>query len=292
MKRLLLLAAFLLTIAAVSATAFAQPPGGPGGPDGQRGPRGQRGPGGFGNFFDNAKFKEELKLSDEQVANLKKVAEELRPPRQPRGGGNTDAPPPMPSREEFEKRIDEQQARFNQILTPEQQAKFVTLQFQVSGGLDSPFLGARSLGVLKLTDEQKAKVKAIEDQRSEKARAAFQGFRDLSPEDRTKRFQELEASGKEFAAQLKAVLTPEQLAQGEKLTAEAKAVRENLGLPEPGQRGFGGDRGNRQRGGERERPQGGDGYRPGAGSWQPGQGVQGQPQENDAPKRQFPRSEN
>ncbi|MDR3183038.1 MAG: Spy/CpxP family protein refolding chaperone [Planctomycetaceae bacterium] len=296
MKRFFLMTALLLT-AAAAMTALAQPPAGGPGARGPGGPGGQNNP--IGNIWQNDALKAELKLTDEQVAQLKKLSDELRPQRQPQrsgsreqaGPGGNNQPPAPPSREDFEKRMDDFQAKVNQILTPEQQAKSKVLLFQGFGGLDSPFLGARTLNALNLTDEQKAKIKAIEEQRGEKMRTVFQGFRDLSQEERDKRRAELEASGKTFTEQIKAVLTPEQKAKGEQWTAEGKSVREKLGLPEPGQRN---DRNRGEARGDGERRRGGSEYRPGAGSWQPGQGAQGQAaqgEQGDQPKRRFPRSE-
>ncbi|MDR3232523.1 MAG: hypothetical protein LBT46_02435 [Planctomycetaceae bacterium] len=287
-KRFFWTIALFLTASAAMAVLAQPPAGGPGGGSGRGAGIGFGGP---GALLQNEKVKAEINLTDEQVAQLKKVSEEFQPPRRERGGnrgeqaGPGGANPAPPSREEFEKRRTELQNKINQILKPEQLAKVQVLTFQLGGGLDSPFLGARSLETLNLTEEQKTKIKAIEDQRGEKLRAAFQDARNLSQEEREKRRTEFEASGKEFAQQIKAVLTPEQKTKAEQLTAEAKEVRQKLGIPEAGQRG------GQQRGDGERRERGGDGYRPGANSWQPGQGAAGQEPQDNQPKKRFPRSE-
>jgi Spy/CpxP family protein refolding chaperone len=286
MRKLVWMFAVVFVLSAVSST-FAQP----GGRGGMRGGFGMMG-GGFGLFLENDQLKKEVNLTEDQVTQLRKVLEESRPPRPERreGGQGREQRPAPPSPEEFEKRIDETQAKLDKILTPEQREKVKVLQFQLSGGLDSPFLGTRSLTVLNLTEEQKMSLKKIEAERNAEMRKAFENidFRNMSQEDRDKMRAEGEARNKKVGDQIKGILTPEQKEKGEKLTAEGKDLREKLGLPELGARGQRGPRGDR--GGEG----GGGEYRPGRDSWQPGQGG-GRPSRDDGgqapPKRSFPRSE-
>lgn len=296
---------FVFAVSIFSAAILAQPgPPGPGGPDGPggrdrdrtRAPGGDFGfGGGIEGLIRNPEIKSRLELSEEQVGKLVKLSEESRvrlPGDRRQGSGQPSREEMQKFREEFEKRISENQTKINQILTPEQQEKYKTLQFQLVGGLDSPFLNARNLDVLNLTEEQKAKLKAINEAREAESRAAFEkrgpvDWRDLSQEDREKLGAELraenEARTKKFAEQIKAILTPEQKEKAEKLTAEAKDVREKVGI-ETGGRRNGGDRSDR-RNGE---------YRPGQDSWRPGQGAgeRGNQNQNRQPRRAFPQAEN
>jgi Spy/CpxP family protein refolding chaperone len=297
---------FVFAVAAFSSLTFAQPGdvgNRPGGRD--RGPT----PGG-GNFtpgggiellIRNQEVKSQLDLSEEQIGKLVKLSEELRAGRGNRRPGSS-----LPSREEqqkfreeFEKRLDESQVKINEILTPTQQEKYKILQFQIVGGLDSPFLGApfwsvRSLEVLDLTDAQKAELKAINKERETESRAAFEkrgpiDWRKLSPEEREKLGAELQAENEartqKFAKQIKEVLTPDQKEKAEKLTAEAKDVLEKIGI------GIG--TGERRGGDHRQkRGEGGGEYRPGRDSWQPGHGTGERGNLNRQPRRAFPQTEN
>jgi hypothetical protein len=95
----------------------------------------------------------------------------------------------------------------NEILNPTQQKRLKELEIQQAG--------ARSLGrpdvqtALKLTDDQKAKIKGFQDASGEKIRALFQNGGFQNPENRTK-MQEI---NNETNAQLLGVLTDAQKKQ-------------------------------------------------------------------------------
>jgi hypothetical protein len=295
MKKVIETMLFVFAVTACSTLMFAQPTGGGNRPDRVRVLNGVFIPGGMEWLIRNAEIKSQLGLSEEQVDKLLKLSEELgarRIDRQP-GSGPPSREELQKFREEFEKRFfDESREKINQILTSEQQEKYKILQFQLIGGLDSPFLGIRALEFLNLTDEQKAKLKAINEARETESRAAFEkrrqnNWRDLSQEEREKLGTELQAENeartKKFAEQTKAVLTLEQKEKAEKLTAEAKQLREKIGI------------GNRERRGGGDRPgrgEGDGGYRPGRDSWQPGQGTGERGNPNRQPRRAFPQTEN
>lgn len=304
MKKSIFSALTFVAVLTVALTAFAQPGGGPGGPGGRgpggmmggRGPMGPGGPGGPGGMmgggmfiFQNEELKKELGLTEEQNAQLGKIAEEQRNAfrqRLPqRGGGER---PTMEDfnrmRAEFEKARDETHVKINQVLSPEQQGKFKELRFKLAGGLNSPFLDSFTLDVVNLTDEQKAKLKAIQEKREEEGRKAFESrgpvnFRELSQEERQRMFaeirNELDERQKKYAGEIKAVLTPEQLQKAETLTQSVQETRDKFGLGNRGGRGQG---------------RGGEGYRPNEDSWRPGQG--GQRRDGDRPQRRaFPQQE-
>ncbi|MCL2744986.1 MAG: Spy/CpxP family protein refolding chaperone [Planctomycetaceae bacterium] len=285
----------------ISTLVFAQPGGGnrQGGGPGNRQGGGPGGPGfGMGTgLLQNENVKKELKLSDDQVAQLTKVAEEMRAARpQQRQGGQGGGQGNRPTQEEMnqmrarmETTMNEMDAKVNKILSPEQQGKYKELRFQLSGGLNAPRLDVRALEVLNLTEDQKAKLKAAQDEQAEEIRKAMENrpqidWQGLSQEEREKRGAELRAEGearqKKFTDKVKGFLTADQIAKAEKLTAGAQETREKLGLPAPGQgRGAGGGAGAGQQG-ERVPD-----------SWRPGQGGR-QQGGNQQPRRAFPRSEN
>jgi Spy/CpxP family protein refolding chaperone len=284
---------FMFVVMVFSTIVLAQPggqgPGGPGGRDRPRTPGGDFAPGGGVELL--IRNAEIFGLSEEQVGKLNKLSEELRPRRgeRPQGSGVPSREEIQKFREEVEKRLDESLAKINQVLTPEQQEKLKTWQFQLSGGLDSPFLSIRNLEVLNLTDEQKEKLKAINEERVAESRAALEkrgpvDWRRLSPEDREKIGAELQAENdvrtKKFADQIKTILTPEQKEKAETLTAEAKELREKLGI------------GNRDRREGRDRPERERGeYRPNQDSWRPGQGTGERRNQDRQPRRAFPQNE-
>lgn len=285
---------FLLAVFAM--LAYAQP--GPGGPS--RGPGGPEGPGmGIGFMLQNDQIKERLSLTDEQSESLKKLSDEMREQRgrlfrgrQGQGPGQGPGRGERPSLDEMEKmrkEMENQQEKMNQkinaILTPEQQGKYKELLFQMGGGLDSPFLNSRMLETVNLTEEQKAKIKAIEEERGKEFRESMEqrgtrpDIRGMSEEERRAHFEKMRAEGeslrKKYSEKIQSVLTPEQKEKAQKLTEEGKDLM-------PQRRGPGGPRGERG-------PEGGE-YRPGADSWRPGQGAQRRGGDRPA-RRTFPKSE-
>jgi len=299
-KRILWIVAVAVTAFALSLSAIAQPPGGPpggglgvppgGGPPPGMGPGGMGGMmGGFGNPFANPEIVKLLELTPEQVDSLQKsmqeagteIREEMR-----KAFESGTQPNPEEIQKRMEKFMDGIQERTSKVLKPEQQTKVKEVAFQLSGGLETPLmgpLGMRTLDILDLTADQKEKIRKIQADREAESRTAREGFdfRNATPEDWEKIRVANEALNKKYAGQITAILTPEQKAKAEKLTAGAPALREKLGIPAPGQPG------GRQRGQE---GQGREQYTPGDRSWRPGQGA---PNDPPPPPRQgnFPRSQ-
>ena len=283
-----------VTVCAFSYNVIAQPPGGPGrGPGGGMGMGGPGGPGmgpggGMGGgmgmgmmggpaaMFQNPEFAKELGLTPAQTESLRTaitetgnaIRERMQTMFTPGG------PPPNPAemRQQMDKFIDDAQAKVNQVLRPEQQTKLREVTFQLSGGMNSPMMGVRTLETLNLTETQKEQIRKITEERDTARFATMQGvdFRNMTPEQRDKMFADGQARDKQFTDRITALLTSEQKAKMEKLTNEAPALRQKLGMPEPGQ--FGQQRG--QQGGPRG-PQG-----PNANSWRPGREMPGTPPPN------------
>ena len=299
MKRTFWISAVIVTALAISlADVIAQGPGG-----GQRGQRGQQGggpggpgggpggpgggPGGPGQFgggqmagmggmgiamlMRNDEAQKMLEITAEQGNALRQIADDARQQMRPPQGQPGQAPDLAAMRQ----RADELQAKILQVLKPAQQVKARELVFQVSNGLDAPVLDERMLDVVTLTDDQKAKIRQIAEARAAAASAAREGFdfRNASQEEREKRMAEGEARNKKFNDEIKALLTADQKAKAEKLTAEAAEVRTKLGIPQPGQRGAGQGPGQGQGRQGQGGQGGGQGYTPGANAWQPGQAA-------------------
>ena len=282
----------LVAVLVLSVVASAQPGGGggrgqrgPGGPGGFGGPGG---PGGFGGFsygmlLRNDDLKAQLGITEEQGQQITKIYEESRGNR-PQGGNQ--GPPTAEQIAEMQKRRQETQEKVKQVLTPSQQEKAKVLIFQVSGGLSSPAVGVDTLEVLNLTADQKAKLKAIEDERGEARRANFANMpgRDAPQEERQKFFEAARAKGEELQkateAKVQALLTDDQKAKAAKLTEEGKEIREKVQqqMQQFRNRGGGGDGG-----------QQGEAYQPGSNSWRPGQGGGNQQQGEQQRRRPFPR---
>jgi Spy/CpxP family protein refolding chaperone len=272
-KRILWIFAVAVTVFALSFNVFAQPPG-PGGGRGQgMGPGGGMGmAGGAGGFgmLQNPEFAKMLELTPEQTTSLQTAIREAGEKFREEMRSQQGAAPPTPEqmRERMEKFFDGMQVEVNKVLKPAQQTKARELTFQMTGGLISPVMGIRTLETLELTDAQKEQVRKIMNDRDAENRAAMQGFdfRNASQEEQEKMRAGMEERGKKYAEQIKAILTPEQQAKAERLTTEAPALREKLGIPAPGQRGA--QQGQRGRQGQQ-----GPTYTPGADSWQPGRPV-------------------
>jgi Spy/CpxP family protein refolding chaperone len=241
----------------------------------------------------NEKLKKHFNLTEDQAAKLQKIADEQRSNFQrPRGNeGNADRPAGPPSEEDIKKFTEEREkhqaetkTKINEVLTPEQQEKFKVLPFQLAGGLDSPFLNTRSFEFLNLTDEQKAKLKKLDEENQPVFTRPPVGDngqpRRPTPEESEKRQKEAQERNTKIREGILSVLTPEQKTTVEKLTAEAKQLE-----LQP-QRG--GERGNRDGRGEGGGRRGGSDYRPNGGSWTPGSGT---PNNTENSRRPFPRSE-
>jgi len=202
--------------------------------------QGRGGRGGFGGGFGRGglsdllqitQVQKELKLSDDQIAKVKEIADAARPPqgtRGQRGNNQTDAERAA-AREERQKRTAETDAKVTAVLMPEQvtRLKQVQLWVQGYGALTNNENVAKELG---LTDDQKAALKTISDEAGRKRQALFQGFgRNATDEQRTKAREEMASLQKDTDAECKAVLTDDQSAKlaalkGEKFELDMAAA--------------------------------------------------------------------
>jgi len=261
-KRMFVLSFAVLALFAVASMAVAQPgqggrgQGGFGGQGG--GPMGggmMMGGGGAMGIFFNADARAELGITEEQIQKLREAGEAMRGSFTPPVQG--ERPDPAQMREQIEKMQAETRKNLESTLSKEQVGKLDVMVFQRSGGLEGPMVNAESLRALNLTDDQKAKLQAAQGKRMEAMRPA-EGFdfRTASQEERQAQMAKMREAGEKaneaFQAELKGILSKEQVAKAEELM---KNVPEYLQQRAPGQ---GQGQGQRNRGNL-------DG-------WQPGQG--------------------
>ena len=129
----------------------------------------------------------------------------------------------------------ESQAKIDEVLKPEQRKKYSEIGFQVSGGNNSSAqwvaLNEWTLSFLDLTDTQKEQVRKLVEERDAK-REVLDELVDLHDPEVQQRYRtiygEISAG---FREQTRTLLTAEQRAKVIRLTAEAPALRERLGLP-------------------------------------------------------------
>jgi hypothetical protein len=177
----------------------------------------------------------------------------------------------------------------NNSLSAERKEKVQRLAFQSLGGIDSPMISLHSMEVLNLSEDQKRRLQGTFDEMQQEREAQMEAGLNLferaialggnmSPEDREKLEQErreleakIFATSKKLAEGLRRHLTAEQLAQERQLLASRPAFLPRLPRQMQGN------------------PEGGGGYTPGAGSWQPGQELPFQLQRLGP--RRFPRTE-
>jgi len=218
--------AVLILSAAVAVPAFAQPPGG-----------GRGGFGGFGggNLLSNKSVQEELKLTEEQVTKVKEFGDKLR----------TEFPRPEPGAqidrekmaENMKKRTEMTATFVKDTLTEEQAKRYKQIQAQL-GGIMAAVNNEETAKALKITDEQKDKLKEINDQSRKDMQELFQGggFRD--PETQKK----LQTLRKETGEKAMGVLTSEQKKSWEEMTGKPFEIKMEAGPGGPGGTRKGGKR--------------------------------------------------
>lgn len=236
---------------------------------------GRGGPGGFGlaGLLRIEKVQKEIELLEEQKAELEKFGESLRAEFRPQDGQpqrdfrDLSEEEQRKAREEGMARMREINKKFEaklaEVLLPHQleRVKQLEIQQQGSGALTN---NESVIAALAFTDEQKAKIEAIQqanrakqDANGEKFRALFQEGQEGDREANRAKFEELRKAGEELRkaadAELLAVLTDEQKKKLEELKGEPFEFPPlNFG---GGRGGPGGPGGDRRRDGDNDRPQ-------------------------------------
>ena len=237
-----------LVLALVATTSFAQPPGG-------GGPGGPGGPGGFGAMRMSAgmllaipEVQKELNITDDQKAKLEDLRTEMQKDFQSAMAGFDFQSLQDMSQEERTKKMTELRTKGEElnkkidvkveaVLDEPQMKRLKQLQIQREGvaALSRPEVIAK----LALTDDQKAKIKQIQDDSRTQGRAAFN--RNATPEERQAAFAKMQESRTKVLKDTLAVLNDDQLMDWTELTGKEFKF--------PQGRGFGGFGGPGGRGG-------------------------------------------
>ncbi len=186
-------------LALMAAPAWAQGPGG-------------GGMGGGAMLLSNKSVQKELKVSDEQVEKLNTLATETMAKNRERFQGFQDL-----SQEERQSKMREAQAELHKgldgVLKPEQVKRFKQIELQI-GGFNA-FGQPRVQEALKLTDEQKTKVREI----SEEARGAMPSREDFQS-DREAAMKKRAEISKGATEKVTALLTEDQKKEWKDLAGE------------------------------------------------------------------------
>lgn len=196
----------LSAAALLASPAFAQPPGG-----GRGGM--QRGGGGIGMLLGNPSVQEELKLDDKQKEKIKDFTAKQREAQQ--GLRDLDQDEQRAKRQELTKQAE---AFAKEVLTADQSKRIKQIVIQTAG------LGAFAMEdvakELKLTDEQKEKLKTLNDDFRKDRQELFQGGGD--PQEMQTKVQSLT---KEFMTKAAGVLTDDQKKQWTEMTGKSFTLR-------------------------------------------------------------------
>jgi hypothetical protein len=168
----------------------------------------QRGRGfGPGALLSNKSVQKELKADDAQVQKLDKLADEIGEKMQ----GFFQTLQDVPQEERFAKMQERNRAinadikkSLSEFLKPEQTRRFEQIQLQNAGA--NSFLATEVQDKLKMTSEQKDKVRGIVEDSRDQMREIMQGFQD----DREGAMKKLTELRKEIAKKATDVLTADQ----------------------------------------------------------------------------------
>jgi Spy/CpxP family protein refolding chaperone len=268
-KRVIQILAVVVIVCALTLNGFAQSSGPNFSGDGGRVVGGQPVPPFFettginslGRLLRYQKFVEMLELTPQQVTELQKIANETSKTRgeqhqvvlqdytdviqnaelrNTKEGRQREAEMQQRMRMVSETSENEMLAKADKVLHPEQRVQLRENIFQLMGGLAStsalPELKLRFLSP-DLTDIQKEQIRNLVEERSVEIRLSRERFGDVlrapgeaGAEARRQNNAEMTKMMALYADRMTSLLTPEQRAKAEKLTAEIPAQRERLGL--------------------------------------------------------------
>lgn len=155
----------------------------------------------------------ELKLNEEQVGKVREVGKKLFAEMREQYAGLgkiEDREKRMAKYTELRDQMDRKAfGQLRDVISSEKRRRLFQIRTQVRGVVAT--LGReRTANRLKLTDEQKKKVAEIDKATRQKQSEAFQGYRDLSQEERGKRFGQLRKIRQEADKQAVALLNADQ----------------------------------------------------------------------------------
>jgi Spy/CpxP family protein refolding chaperone len=201
-------------VALIAAPAMAQ---------GGRGFGGGMGGGSGAMLLSNKSVQGEIKATSEQVEKLNALGEKLMTKQREEGAKlrDLDQAERMPKQQELNRTMmAEVKTGITEILKPEQVKRFEQLQLQQTGVNAFTMMPRVSEG-LKLTDEQKTKIRDLNQEFQPKIREAMQGFQD----DREAAMKKMAEVRKEQTEKVMAVLTAEQRTSYKEMTGEPFEIK-------------------------------------------------------------------
>jgi Spy/CpxP family protein refolding chaperone len=186
--------------------------------------QGGRGFGGGGGtmLLSNKSVQEELKASSEQVEKLNALGTKLSAKQREEGQKIRDLSEderPAKQRELMQTMMTEIKTGLGEILKPEQVKRFEQIQLQQAGTM--AFGQPKVQEALKITEEQKTKIRDLGQEYQPKIREAMQGFQD----DREAAMKKMAELRKEQSDKAMAILTDSQKASWKELTGAPFAVK-------------------------------------------------------------------
>lgn len=226
-----------VALVACVGTSYAQGFGGGGGRGQGRMMGGQFGRGGGAlQLVMREEVQTELKLTDDQKSKLTELQQAQREAMRGMFQGGGDRPDPEKMREMMEKSQKEQQEKIDAILSAEQKTRLreLTIQRAGNGAIAMPDV-AKELG---LTDDQKAKLKALQSQMQEANQALMEKVRNQEMDFQEVR-EKMTNNQKVMDEKIAEILTEEQ-----KTKLKTMRGAEFKFAPDQQRRGGGGRRGN------------------------------------------------
>ncbi|MDR1385656.1 MAG: hypothetical protein LBJ67_17680 [Planctomycetaceae bacterium] len=211
------------------------------------------------NEFRN-QLRNDLQLTDDQAIKLRDMGDEFRKEMETMFRENIPQMMNKEKRDEVSDRLRTEgfkkgeafKEKMRGVLNEKQYAQLQERSFQMTGGLQSGLFSTGFLDTLELTPEQVKKIQQLQKQATGEALALLDKIQGASAEERTAIMQQLQGLGEKYSKLIREILTDEQKVRADKLIEDTPDFIWNR-LPQ-----------NRNR--TRE-------WRPGANSWQPGQGV-------------------
>jgi Spy/CpxP family protein refolding chaperone len=172
-------------------------------------------------FIWNSRMADILDFTPEQREQMRNILQDFR----------TQRPQGIVEMQAMAERIKETRERVNESLRPEQRKRFGELGFQLAGGLNSRFLNDRMLEIVALTPAQREQIRQLATSRDAEASSERQRFTRIPTREDIEALSAVDRERNErYAEQIKAVLTPEQRARAERLTAEIPELHEKFGM--------------------------------------------------------------
>jgi Spy/CpxP family protein refolding chaperone len=165
--------------------------------------------GGVGMLLTNKSVQDELKLTDEQKDKIKTALDKVREDQKDAFATMRDRQAKEEDRAEARKKVTEATTKaLDGILKKEQEARLKQIQLQQEGV--RVFVNSDVQSALKLSDEQKDKIKTIVEDTGKETREAFQGLNFQDREKMAEARKKVEALTKEATEKIETILKDDQ----------------------------------------------------------------------------------